>query len=152
MVTRLRKSRTDRVIEGVCGGLAEYFGVDSTFVRLAFVLLIFLNGFGILLYIILLIIMPEADKADLTPKQAIQENVQGIGERLKETGEEMEKRLQEDKPERAIWLGGILILLGLYFLLDQIHFFWWLKSDVLLSLVLILLGAWLLISRARGRK
>ena len=68
---RLYKSATDRQISGVCGGLAEYFDVDTTLVRLAFVLLALLGGPGIILYIALAIAMPERprdqykDKRDL---------------------------------------------------------------------------------------
>lgn len=58
---QLRKSSTERMISGVCGGLAEYFGVDPTLVRIAYVALsVFSAVFpGILVYIILMIIMPE---------------------------------------------------------------------------------------------
>ena len=47
-IKRLYKSRTDRMIDGVCGGIAEYFGLDSTLVRIAWVLLTLLGGTGIL--------------------------------------------------------------------------------------------------------
>lgn len=46
------------MVAGVCGGIGEYFNVDPTFVRLAFVLLVLANGVGILLYIIGAIIIP----------------------------------------------------------------------------------------------
>lgn len=46
------------MVAGVCGGIAEYFNIDPTLVRLAFVLLIFANGIGLLLYIIAAIIIP----------------------------------------------------------------------------------------------
>ena len=55
----LRRSKTDRKVAGVCGGIAEYFGVDPTLIRLAWILLVFCAGGGILAYIIALIIMPE---------------------------------------------------------------------------------------------
>ena len=45
----LRKSRTDQMIAGVCGGLAEYLGVDSTMVRLAWAICVVLGGTGLLL-------------------------------------------------------------------------------------------------------
>jgi phage shock protein PspC (stress-responsive transcriptional regulator) len=57
---KLYRNPDDRYIAGVCSGLAAYFGIDAVWVRLAFVVLTFFNGFGILLYIILWIIMPEA--------------------------------------------------------------------------------------------
>ncbi len=58
---KLCKSNTDKKLCGVCGGIAEYFGVDSTLVRLICVLLIFGVGSGLLAYIIAAIIMPRSD-------------------------------------------------------------------------------------------
>ena len=61
MQTRqLRRSRTDRRLAGVCGGLGAYFGIDSTLIRLIFLLLLLPGGApGLLPYIILWIVMPE---------------------------------------------------------------------------------------------
>ncbi|MDD6035726.1 MAG: PspC domain-containing protein [Lachnospiraceae bacterium] len=56
---KLRKSRTDRKICGVCGGLAEYMNLDPTIVRLLWLLLVFCAGTGLLAYIVAAIIMPE---------------------------------------------------------------------------------------------
>jgi phage shock protein C len=58
----LTKSSTERMIAGVCGGLAEYFDLDPTLVRVGYVLLSVLSaGFpGLLVYIVLAIIMPDA--------------------------------------------------------------------------------------------
>lgn len=55
---RLFRSRTDRKLGGVCGGIANYFTIDPTVVRLATVILT-LTGMSILLYIILWIVIPE---------------------------------------------------------------------------------------------
>lgn len=59
MEKRLYRSVTDRKMSGVCGGIAEYFDVDPTLVRLAFVLLSLAGGPGLLLYIILWMFIPE---------------------------------------------------------------------------------------------
>jgi phage shock protein PspC (stress-responsive transcriptional regulator) len=56
---KLYRSKTDRKIAGVCGGLGEYFGVDSTLVRLAAVVLIFASGAGLIAYIVAWAIIPE---------------------------------------------------------------------------------------------
>jgi phage shock protein C len=56
---RLMKSRTDRMIDGVCGGVAAYFSIDPTLVRVAWVLLTLMGGSGIILYIVAMIIMPK---------------------------------------------------------------------------------------------
>jgi phage shock protein C len=58
MEKRLQRSRTEKMIGGVCGGLADYFTVDPTIVRVLWVLLALLGGAGILLYVILWVIMP----------------------------------------------------------------------------------------------
>ena len=57
---KLHRSKDDRWLAGVCGGIAEYFNVDGTLIRILFVLFGFAVGGGILIYIILWIIMPEA--------------------------------------------------------------------------------------------
>ena len=59
MQKKLYRSRTDRKILGVCGGLAEYFNVDSTLVRVIVVLGALLGGCGLLAYLIAALIMPE---------------------------------------------------------------------------------------------
>ena len=56
---KLYRSRKDRKIAGVCGGIAEYFNIDSTLVRLLAVITIFFGGGGIIAYIIGWIIIPE---------------------------------------------------------------------------------------------
>jgi len=56
---RLYRSQTNKVIAGVCGGLAEYLNVDTTIVRIVWVLLTLLGGSGIILYILAFFIIPE---------------------------------------------------------------------------------------------
>ena len=55
---KLYRKPNEQMIAGVCSGLAEYFSLDTTIVRLLFVLLFFLGGHGILIYLILWIVMP----------------------------------------------------------------------------------------------
>ena len=57
---KLRKSSTDKKIFGVCGGIAEYFGIDSTIVRIIWTILAFVWGSGVILYFIVALIMPDA--------------------------------------------------------------------------------------------
>ena len=57
---RLYKSKTNKVISGVCGGIAEYFNVDPTLVRVIWALATFFTAFsGLLVYIVCAIVMPE---------------------------------------------------------------------------------------------
>lgn len=55
---RLYRSSRDKKIAGVCGGLAEYFSIDSTIVRLIFILFLLLGGSAILVYLIMWIVVP----------------------------------------------------------------------------------------------
>lgn len=58
-IKRLYRSKTDRMLGGVCGGLGKYFNLDPVLMRLLWVLLFFCGGVGFLGYIIAWIIMPE---------------------------------------------------------------------------------------------
>ena len=60
MERRLYKSNTYKMLDGVCGGIAEYFDIDPTLVRLAWVLFCALGGSGVLAYIVAAIIIPRS--------------------------------------------------------------------------------------------
>ena len=60
---RIYKSETDKRIWGVCGGLAQYFQVDPTLIRLLFIVLTLIGGPGVIIYIILGLVMPNAPRA-----------------------------------------------------------------------------------------
>jgi phage shock protein C len=56
---KLYRSRTNRQVAGVCGGLAQYFNIDVTLIRVLFVLLTVLGGAGLVLYVAMWIIVPK---------------------------------------------------------------------------------------------
>lgn len=56
---RLHKSESDKKLCGVCGGIAEYFDIDPTLVRLAWIIFCLAGGSGVLWYIIAALVMPE---------------------------------------------------------------------------------------------
>jgi phage shock protein C len=131
---RMYKSRTNRMIAGVCGGVAEYFHIDPTIVRLLWFLSIFLGGAGIILYLAAIIIMP----ANL-PGQASAESVQATY-----------------NGSRYFW-GFILIGAGALLLLHNFGiiplFYWWggFSWKFVLALLLIVLGSILVVSYAREK-
>ena len=61
---RLTRSRSDRMIAGVCGGFAVYSGIDVNIVRLVMVLLALLGGSGVVLYLVAWVIVPVGDTAE----------------------------------------------------------------------------------------
>lgn len=131
MNKKLYRSRKDSTIAGVCGGLGEYFGIDPTFLRIIFVLLIFADGIGIIAYIIAWIVMPQR------PLET--EEVQTDGE--------------DEPPRYGSWNkyipGAILIVLGVFFIMKQ-HFWWW-HIERFWPVLLILAGLFLVL-RMGGHK
>jgi len=73
MQRKFERSRTDSRIAGVCGGLGEYFNIDSTLVRLIFVMLTLYSGHGLLLYVILWLVTPLQEAAVATPQATAHE-------------------------------------------------------------------------------
>lgn len=59
--TRIKRSNSDKMVAGVCGGLGKYFNIDSTLVRLAFAFAAIFAGTGILVYLVMWIIVPKED-------------------------------------------------------------------------------------------
>jgi phage shock protein C len=108
MSGRLYRSRTDRFLGGVCGGLGKYLAIDPTIIRLIFLLLLFGNGFGFLLYIILWVLVPVegASEASGTVGERFAEGMKGVGDDIRQVA-------QTPHPQAGFWFGAGLILLGL---------------------------------------
>jgi phage shock protein C len=60
---KLYRSRTQRMVAGVCGGLAEYFNIDTTVIRVLFLVLSLFGGSGLVIYVVMWILVPDASKA-----------------------------------------------------------------------------------------
>ena len=135
MAKKLYRSRKDYMIAGVCGGIADYFNIDPTLVRLATVLIVLLGGVGVIAYIIAWIIIPQNPEQEpvkdehFTQREGIRDSIkEGMDQLAEEFGEEKGKRNHSDNvyQKRHIWGGLILILLGLAFLVrDFIPWFDW---------------------------
>jgi len=76
MAKKLYRSRTDRKIWGVCGGLAKYFDIDPTIVRVIFVASLFVGSVGLWVYIIMAIVVPLENSAVNPPKDEVKDIVQ----------------------------------------------------------------------------
>ena len=83
MEKKLYRSETDKMIGGVCGGIAEYFGIDSTIVRLLFALIVISAGTGLVLYIILWIIVPTKSNVGLSSEEVMANNTKEVRESAK---------------------------------------------------------------------
>ena len=139
MKPRLTRSEDERIIAGVCGGLAEYLGVDPVLVRLAFLLLIPAGGVGVPLYFILMILMPSEADVDLEQAAIIEKNLEGLGDTFSSSVERA-----REHPNRPAIAAGLLIVMGFYFLLENLG---WLDGGIFWPLALILLGVFMLVRR-----
>lgn len=88
--TRLVRSRNDRMIAGVAGGLAAALNIDPLVVRIVLLALAFLNGFGVMLYIALWLLVPNEDSAAADTRAQVREN---IGE-MQSAAESMVQRVR----------------------------------------------------------
>ena len=93
----VRRSRSERVIAGVCGGVGRYLGVDPVLLRIAFIILALANGLGVVAYVVAWVAIPE-EQPDQPPGPP--------SEPRRETG--------------RLVLGGSLVVLGLVLLLDRL--------------------------------
>jgi phage shock protein C len=124
---RLYRSKKDKVIAGVCGGIAEYFNVDPVWVRLIAVLLALLNGVGIILYIIAWILVPK------NPVQG--DTKQTVAEK---TADKIAKKVEKKRGKAGLILGLIFVLLGFGLLLKNL--FTWFNFNYVWPVLVIILG------------
>ncbi|MCL2246840.1 MAG: PspC domain-containing protein [Lentimicrobiaceae bacterium] len=103
---RLTRSSTDRKIAGICGGLGEYFNVDPVLFRIAFCFALFMGGTGFILYIIMLLVVPEKQTRFQSSSKQDEEII------IEEISEEKKKDI---KDATLLVLGALLILFGIFF-------------------------------------
>lgn len=137
MQRRLYLSRTDKKLAGVCGGIAEYFDIDATLVRLIWVLLTFAGGAGLPIYIIAAIVMQE--KPMTHPSGFESERVVDVEY---ESTNNNSSGTKGDN-DRLI-IGGGLIVLGMYIFSKNFFFFHWMSFKYLGPIILVLLGFYFL--------
>lgn len=131
---RLYKSRTNRVIDGVCGGVAAYLGVDPVLVRIAWVLLAIAGGIGVVLYIAGMILMPA--------------------EPFSFSGRPVQEAPSRRDSVRLV-AGAVLVLAGLAFLADNLDLLTlrsvtWFFSSFFFPILLIGAGITLVLVKKNG--
>ncbi len=140
MTKRLYRSRTEKMIAGVCGGIAQYLEIDPVFVRIAFVALIFFSGVGLIIYFVSAVIIPKEEFTGDAKPVVEQEEI------AKEKVMEKEKR----KKKREKIFGGILIVLGVIFLADNL--FINITFENIFPIILIGVGFWMIFNTFKKEK
>ncbi len=142
MTGRLYRSRSDRMLFGVSGGLAEYMDVDPTLVRLGWIALAFVTaGVAVIAYVVLAIVAPEG-AADAGSGDDAE------GEDARPGGSE------SGGPRRGrgfvVFVGAMLIAMGVLFLGINLDLISWIDWGVAWPVVLILLGLLIIAQRYRS--
>lgn len=133
MDNRLYRSRQESVVSGVCGGIAEYFDMDPSIVRIAVVVLTLVTGgVGIIAYLLCALVIPLRPVGQ-TPTPGF-------------TQMDKEKLLSSNNKGNRV-VGGTLIFIGLFFLAKKL--FWWIDFWMVAPVLCILVGI-MIIRRGRG--
>ncbi len=164
----LRRSRTDRVIGGVCAGLAKYFDIDPVVMRVLFVVLALAQGAGVVLYIVLLIVMPEEEVQPAPPAALATAPTgapgmpppaappPGAAPLVASSPSGVRPAIPPAQPtpapgraHRGLWAGLLLVTLGAYLLVVNIGWLWWWDWRFGGPALLIVAGLLLLLWRLR---
>lgn len=136
MEKKLLRARNDKVLAGVCGGLAKYLGLDATILRIVWaILLISPGGIGLIAYVLAAVIIPQEPLV-------YEEDIESFGEM------DFEKA-KEEQEKRITYTGLFFIALGAFFLLKKIVRFH-IDFDYVWPLIVMGIGV-LVISNSKKR-
>jgi phage shock protein C len=136
---KLYRSKNNQMIAGVCAGLGDYFAIDPTVIRLIFVLATIFGGFGIPIYIVLWIILPEVESGKIGSEETVKKNVTHMQARAE--GIAAGLRAGSNEGRTRFIFGLILIGLGIVFFLDNFGFY---RADIFWPLILVVIGIFIL--------
>jgi phage shock protein C len=142
MNKKLFRSRSDRMLGGVCGGLSVYLDIDPSLIRIFFVILAASSTLGVPLYLILwLILSTEDDTSEFNFTG------QAFSERVKDMGVEIGDAARQPSANAYRYVGAGLIVMGLLMALEKLNLPWasWLNGDVLFAILLVGGGVLLLV-------
>lgn len=154
MQSKLFRSTTDKMLGGVCSGLGKYFRIDTSIVRLLFVVLTVAGGFGPLLYIILWIVLPP--EGHVTPLgQGDEFNKAEFKDRAGMMRDDFVGAVSAPNQNVVRIVGIGLIIGGAFLVLKQLDLSWlnWLdkiNGSVVWAAVILLAGVALLVRGTRG--
>jgi phage shock protein C len=143
MAKALTRDPRRAVLGGVAAGFGRYLDVDPVLVRLAFVVLSFANGLGVLLYLVSWVVMPKEGAAEGAASTGVEGALAGAREAAQEAARAI-GRATDDSGGGRLVIGYGLIGLGLLLLLhnlDWIRWPHWARFEVLWPLILVGMGA-----------
>lgn len=142
-IKRLYRSQEDSMIGGVAGGISEHLQVDPVWIRLLFVISIFFDGIGILVYLILWIVIPENPSHKNKNQNNLEEKKEEIVENIENNNNKQINKKQNS--QSRILIGTLMIFIGVIFLFQE--YLKLLQWKVIFSLLIISLGIILLMKK-----
>lgn len=159
---KLYRSRTDRKLAGICGGLGAHFGMDPVIIRIIFIVLTLFGGSGLLLYIIMALVVPDEPGDGYYEKKndRREERFEQFAEEIKENAESFGRDVKDqfeyyqDKSEVGRWvlavIGVLLIGAGIIRLLS--NFLPLFSPKIYFPAFLIVIGLIILLTSFRNTK
>ncbi len=163
MAKKAFRSKTDCKVAGVCGGLAEYFNLDSTLLRIVMILLAFYGGVGVILYLLAWFLIPPNPEEESTDsfnrtekaREKVVSTVRDVGGRLEKTWRNRGRG--EKGGQKTLIMGIVVLLVGLLFFLNGVGVFniqfswsrWW---GIIWPAGLVGVGAYLIYEHLRREK
>ena len=134
---KLSRNSMNKVIGGVCSGLAEFFGLDVALVRIAFVIAFLFASFGFWFYIILWIVLPDGQRTVDNGQQT-----SDWGQQTADIGQQSESVTKPESKVKSVLAGSFVILIGLLFLINNfipINWVWKLWPLILVAIGVVMI-------------
>lgn len=170
MDKRLYRSRKNKILAGVCGGIGDYLNIDPVIVRLIWVATFFAGGAGLLLYIVAMIIIPVQPSQETAKYRDLNEDQNDEKKEERDENDEEEKDENKDSSDFKTYTKNIteddqnvikiliavfLIFIGLSLFFNAvlpINIFFFLSWRIILSVVLIVVGGLLIFNNIKERR
>ncbi len=149
MTKKIYRNRDKAIFAGVCSGLADYFDIDATLVRIIFVILVIGGGSGVLIYLILWLVIPSEgeNNNDDIKEENTRDFADDVGKKVKSVAKEIKKGARVEK-RQGNFLGLILMFLGIVLLIDKVIPMV-IRWDYIWPIVLIVVGGYLFYGRSK---
>ncbi|MFC3198410.1 PspC domain-containing protein [Parapedobacter deserti] len=165
MEKKLQRIPHEGAVAGVCAGLGEYFGIDKTWIRLAFVISVFFSGYmgigllGPIVYIVLWIVLPiktfsmSSDPFDVDYRMQADQQASDSGYNYRSGWSSEGRAYARRRPSKDRYVAGIILLaVGIFFLLHQLGLFIWRDIARYWPVLIIFIGLATIFTAFRGTR
>ncbi len=148
---KIQRSRTDRIIFGVCGGFGKHFDIDPVILRIFFILFTLTNGIGLFVYLILALVIPQEPgiSPETSREKQLKKFANDIGNRSKRLTKEIIKDNSFFKSPRNV-IGAIIVLVGLLLIIRKsslFGLFYWVDTMYIGPLAIIIIGLYMILKK-----